>query len=158
MRKSILSPIERLLVARTLVPRPPGGHPTCPRTPCWQSTYKPNTDGYTVIGDGRGSVLYGHRLAFEHWVGPIPVGRQIDHLCCNRTCWNPTHLEAVTQAVNVARGTSPGALASKEDLCRRGHSLDDAYRDRKGHRACRTCVNERQLRRYHDRKARGLGR
>lgn len=47
-----------------------------------------------------------HRVAYEAFRGPIPVGLELDHLCCNRDCYNPTHLEAVTHAENVRRRDS----------------------------------------------------
>ena len=68
--------------------------------------------------------VYAHRYAYEAEYGPIPQGLQCDHLCRNRACARPTHLEAVTQAVNKARGIS-GALSRERALaqthCVNGH-------------------------------------
>lgn len=65
---------------------------------CWEWTGAVSTSGYGRVGAG-----YVHRLAHDLYIGPIPDGHQIDHLCRNRTCFNPDHLEAVTQEVNLRR-------------------------------------------------------
>ena len=61
---------------------------------------------YGVVGRGtrgQGNVL-AHRVTYEHFVGPIPGGLDIDHLCRTPPCCNPTHLEPVTRSVNNLRG------------------------------------------------------
>lgn len=72
---------------------------------CWIFTGAIAASGYGVIGAGpRGTgVALVHRAAYEHFVGPIPAGLHIDHLCRVRACCNPEHLEAVTQRENNAR-------------------------------------------------------
>lgn len=67
----------------------------------WQGYVMPTT-GYGQCGNNRG-VVYVHRLAYEVFVGPIPDGLHIDHLCRNRRCIKPSHLEPVTQAENNQR-------------------------------------------------------
>lgn len=102
-----------------------------------------------------GKVRYAHILAWEDEHGPVPDGLQIDHLCRNKPCWNPAHLEAVTFAENLRRGArpvlSPDALrrrtaktrAARLALthCARGHPYDEenTYVDPHGWRNCRTC-------------------
>jgi hypothetical protein len=73
-----------------------------------------------------------HRVSYLLFVGDLTPGMVIDHLCSNRACCNPAHLEQVTFAENARR-----ALALES--CHRGHSMADAYVQPKGGRACREC-------------------
>lgn len=74
--------------------------------PCWLVPGKP---GYaTIARGGRNSTALAHRVAYELWFGPIPAGLDIDHLCRNRRCCNPAHLDAVTRSVNLRRGKHGG--------------------------------------------------
>lgn len=88
---------------------------------CWQwlGTIKTGT-GYGVIRVER-SIVRAHRFAYEHLVGPIPDGLVLDHLCRNRSCVNPWHLEPVTIRVNTLRG-SHGRRAERSE-CSNGHAL-----------------------------------
>lgn len=95
-----------------------------------------------------GKLEYTHRLAAERRFGPIPEGMQVDHLCRNRACYNPAHLEIVTQQENVRRGEAgqhKKALRQRQH-CGRGHELtpENVYLTRSGARECRTCKNEWQ--------------
>ena len=86
---------------------------------CWIFLGKPGNSGYGVIGLGGRADGVGltHRVAWEVFVGPIPDGLHIDHLCRVRLCCNPAHLEPVTQAVNNQRSWD----ARPRTACRRGH-------------------------------------
>jgi hypothetical protein len=88
----------------------------------------PGRDGYCRTGNG-----YAHRLAYEAVHGPIPAGSEIDHLCRNRSCVNPDHLEAVTHGENMAR--------MRRLYCQRGHLMDagNVYTNPRGARECRAC-------------------
>lgn len=82
---------------------------------------------------------YTHRVFYEHLVGPIPDGLQLDHLCRIPSCCNPDHLEPVSCLVNVRRG-----MRATKTHCKRGHELsgDNLYvfKSKKGtHRTCKTC-------------------
>jgi len=116
------------------------------KTPsCWLWTGA-KVDGYGVIKVA-GQTLYAHRVAHELLKGPIPEGKQIDHVCRNRACvrQDAEHCEAVTQQVNIARAV---ALRPKQTHCLRGHEYTEAntLRHRNG-RACRACHNAKMRKR-----------
>lgn len=108
-------------------------------TPCWIPNYYVNVKGYAQMGGNTGVATTCHRVAYEATNGPVPRGLCIDHLCRNRKCCNPAHLEAVTPRENNARGQSPAWVAHRTNICGRGHSLDDAYIFAGAGRRCRTC-------------------
>lgn len=71
---------------------------------CWEFQGRTGTSGgYGQIWY-KGKYHYVHRVSYEHYVGAIPSGYDIDHLCRNRACFRPDHLEAVTRSVNIQRG------------------------------------------------------
>lgn len=113
---------------------------------CWIYQGGTNSVGYGVIGRGgkEGRHVYVHRSAYLFFIGEIPEGLVLDHLCRRRNCCNPWHLEPVTHRVNLLRGVGPSAVAAKATECVNGHPFDEAntYRNpRTGHRACRACRN-----------------
>jgi len=113
---------------------------------CWIWTGATNIGipgAYPVFWNGTKKV-YAHRWAYEHWVGPIPEGHQIDHVkdrgCRSRLCVNPKHLEAVTQPENLRRAR-PEPMA----VCTHGHEMteENTRRDRAGRRkGCVQCHRE----------------
>lgn len=105
---------------------------------CWE-WQGARTKGYGVTSRTAGTRLV-HRLVYEATRSPVPDGMQLDHLCRNRACCNPHHLEPVTNRENALRG----AKATKTE-CLRGHSR---WGNNSGRRYCLDCHAERQRNRY----------
>ncbi len=107
---------------------------------CWEWT-STLVSGYGSFFVGRGRRVLAHRHCYELLVGEIPKSLQIDHLCRNRRCINPDHLEPVPQQVNIARGLW-GSWQRTKTHCPNGHpySGDNLYEPpNKRNRVCRTC-------------------
>jgi len=96
-----------------------------------------------------------HVVAWELCRAPVPAGLQIDHLCRNRACINPNHLEPVTSRENTLRGEGISAQYARRTHCANGHEFTTAntLRRSNGSRRCRTCHNEHQKRMHAKRKA-----
>lgn len=132
------SDLERFLDAVTLEP-----------DGCWRWTKATSRGGYGVYWrDGR--LHPAHRASYELLCGEIPAGLQLDHLCRNRWCVNPAHLEPVTQRENILRGVSVAAARARQTHCVRGHeftpeNITRATPSGKGRR-CKTCAREHMRR------------
>ncbi len=116
-------------------------------TPCWVWDRYKNPNGYGQMGVDR-KVYLAHRVSYEHHVGPIPEGLTLDHLCRQRDCINPAHLEPVTQCVNNQRGYGSPGINGRKTHCLRGHEFtpENTYAPpkRPGQRYCRACMTERR--------------
>lgn len=129
---------------------------------CWEWTAFRNPKGYGVF-NFRGATPHAHRVAYILTHGSVPPGLVIDHLCRNRGCCNPVHLEAVTVEENTRRGEA-GTFWSDRTHCPKGHPYDAAntgVQRRRGvvvGRFCKTCQRA-AVRRYQERKRheQGLG-
>lgn len=121
--------------------------------------YRPDLGSCWVWTGGKTNSGYGkvdlptrltHRVAYELLVGPIPEGFQIDHLCRNRMCCNPTHLEPVTPQENSRRSRSVSGLNAAKTECDKGHPLSGSNlriygmnTTAPGKRACKQCGVDR---------------
>jgi hypothetical protein len=108
-----------------------------PETGCWVYTGHRDADGYGKIWIA-GKTCRVHRVSYQLLIGPIPPGLQLDHLCRVRPCFNPAHLEPVTNEENSRRS---GLNQRPRTHCPRGdeYTEENTYRDRKGYGSCRTC-------------------
>lgn len=136
-------------VESKIVKHPNGG--------CWEWTAGCDPMGYAKINNTEGGSCLVHVWSYEHFVGPIPDGHEIDHTChdpsvcapgtsCpHRRCCNPDHLEAVTHKVNTLRGGSFAAVNARKTHCPRGHPYDETNtRWYDGRRYCRACARARR--------------
>lgn len=120
---------------------------------CWPFTGCLNPNGYGQFKLG-GRRPNAHRVAFQAARGEIPAGLVLDHLCRNRACCNPAHLEPVTYSENNRRGNTVNAANAAKTHCSNGHPFDETNTERiRGRRRCRACRPSERRRAYERRKA-----
>lgn len=118
---------------------------------CWLWQANVSREGYgTLWLDGKKDLA--HRVSYVLARGAIAEGLELDHLCRNRSCINPLHLEAVSHRTNSLRGTSPVAVNAAKSHCPRGHEYQghNLYVRPTGFRTCRPC-NAANNRAYRER-------
>lgn len=114
---------------------------------CWLWTASTTPAGYGTFRTSERGTTTAHRAAYQMFVGPIPEGMVLDHLCRNRACVNPEHLEPVTSRENVLRGIGPHRTRRRYEQrthCGAGHPLTGdnlILRTDGGRYRCRTCFN-----------------
>src|ERR1039458_3434543 len=123
---------------------------------CWEWLGGLDKDGYgqmTIRCHGKQVCFRAHRLSLLIHQRPLEMGSQIDHLCRNKRCVRPDHLEVVTSKENNARSNSPSALNAKKTHCLRGHEFNatNSRIDKRGYRRCKLC--ECELRKKPERRA-----
>ena len=119
-------------------------------------TPEPNTGCWLWLGTiqrGYGHIHFAgkkrraHRVSYELARGPIPDGLVLDHLCCEKSCVNPDHLEATTDAVNIQRAPNHSSkqLAARTH-CKHGHAFtpENTCVKSDGARSCITCRRAQQ--------------
>jgi hypothetical protein len=109
---------------------------------CWAWLGGHNqVSGYGYVSNWPKAGLIAHRVAYELLVGPIPAGMQLDHLCRNRGCVNPAHLEPVTNRENCLRGKAPNLVLHATGVCKAGHPAtpENLVRTKSGRRRCLIC-------------------
>lgn len=118
---------------------------------CWEWTGAKRPTGYGNFYYG-GRVMGAYRASYLINVGEIPDGFEVDHLCRNRGCVNPAHLEAVDKKTNMHRSDSFSGVNARKTHCLNGHEFSqENTRIKSGSkRSCRTCERER-LRVYRSR-------
>ena len=106
---------------------------------CWEWQGNIDQYGYGTYGNQCYMV---HRVVYEMLVDKINPEDTIDHLCYNRACVNPDHLEAVPFTVNVMRGNNPYAINKRKTHCLNGHEFDEVntyIHPKRGTRHCKAC-------------------
>lgn len=111
------------------------------KSQCYNWTSFVRRDGYGVIWIKNKNIPV-HRFFYELLVDTIPKGFVLDHLCRNRKCVNPDHMEVVTDKINILRGVGITAINSKKTHCIRGHpfSGDNLKLFPNGWRGCKICI------------------
>ena len=109
---------------------------------CWEWTGAKNPSGYGQLGPTHTGAPYhlaAHRVMYELFVGPISTGLEIDHLCGNRGCVRPSHLEPVRHQENLRRA------ANRITHCPQGHEITERNIgiNNRGHRYCAQCNRDR---------------
>ena len=133
MTKPNLPVIERFLLKVKII-----------ESGCWEWTASKNRKGYGQFNLHK-KIVRSQRLIYEYYYGQISPDLTIDHLCRNRACVNPLHLEQVTSKVNTLRGEGETAINSRKTHCVKGHEFteENTRIDKNESRICRRCEYRR---------------
>lgn len=128
---------------------------------CWIWQGAVGTRGYGFLAGlykGQYKTFLVHRYAYILHVGSIADDLTIDHLCRNRRCVNPAHLEVVSRWENVRRGETITGNNSRKTHCKHGHAFDEAntYVASSGGRHCKLCLARRDRERKARKRAQGI--
>jgi hypothetical protein len=108
-------------------------------TGCWNWVGAKTSQGYGNFAIKKKNFV-AHRVSYELCKGEIPDGLNLDHLCRNRGCVNPDHLEPVTQRENLLRGETIPSKHAEKTHCPAGHEYsEENTRYYRGSRSCKTC-------------------
>lgn len=113
----------------------------------WQGCRTARGYGNITVGslrDGTRKVRKVHAVAYEIWVGDVPEGKELDHLCRNTSCFNPSHLEPVTHSVNLKRAYPLGEAYK----CGHIRTESNIVINSDGFRRCKTCAQASRRARY----------
>jgi hypothetical protein len=108
---------------------------------CWNWTAYKSAGGYGRFAV-RSIAYQAHRVAYEDAFGRIPPGLVLDHICRNKGCVRPDHLQVVTQTTNILRGEAWSAVNARKTACPNGHPYDESNTyviPSTGGRMCRIC-------------------
>jgi len=111
---------------------------------CWLWTGAKDRGGYGefhILINGQKKMEIAHRFSYEHFVAKLQGKQVIDHLCRNRGCVNPQHLEAVSTHENIMRGIGLASINSSKTHCKNGHEFtaENTYFRKGAGRQCRMC-------------------
>lgn len=110
---------------------------------CWVWTASVSIGGYgkySISSGGKTTYPYAHRHSYSILVGDVPAGMDLDHVCRNRRCVNPDHLEPVTHRENLLRGGTLAGVNARKTHCKNGHEFTEENTRTNGKgRACMTC-------------------
>jgi hypothetical protein len=122
---------------------------------CWEWIAYRDRHGYGRFNIDRIPEL-AHRVSYRLLQGEIPNGMTLDHLCRNRACVNPAHLEPVSRGENVLRGMSGPAQNARKTHCKYGHAFtpENTYRMADGRRVCIACRRRNSREKSRERRRR----
>jgi hypothetical protein len=115
------------------------------KTGCWEWTSTCAGAGYGILFShhvkGKVRFVYAHRFSYQQFVGPIPEGQEIDHICKNKKCVFYKHLRTVTHRENMLSGDTVAGHFAKRTHCIRGHEFtkENTHIHSKGYRVCKAC-------------------